>query len=70
VTQLALLDKLADFDNVELFAPVSIKTIKYSPSACTSIELADGVSLQAKVLVAADGGNSRVRQTVGLDVTS
>ncbi|NOQ76276.1 MAG: 2-octaprenyl-3-methyl-6-methoxy-1,4-benzoquinol hydroxylase [Methylococcaceae bacterium] len=70
VTQLALLDKLADFDNVELFAPVSIKTIKYSPSAQTLVELADGVELQAKVLVAADGGNSRVRQAVGLGVTS
>lgn len=70
VTQLALLDKLADYDNVELFAPASIKNINYSASGKTVLLLADGSELQAKVLVAADGGNSRVRQTVGLGVTS
>ncbi len=70
VTQLALLDRLADFDNVELYAPASIKDIDYSASGQTTLRLADGNELQTKVLVAADGGNSRVRQTVGLGVTS
>ena len=70
VTQLALLEKLADFDNVELFAPTSIKNIDYNVSGQTTLRLADGNELQTKVLVAADGGNSRVRQTVGLGVTS
>jgi 2-octaprenyl-3-methyl-6-methoxy-1,4-benzoquinol hydroxylase len=70
VTQLALLDKLADYENVELFAPASIENIDYNTSGKTIVQLADGSELQAKVLVAADGGNSRVRQTVGLGVTS
>ncbi len=70
VTQLALLERLTAFDNVELIAPAVIKQIAYKDSAPTCLELADGSQLQAKVLVAADGGNSRVRQAVGLGVTS
>jgi len=70
VTQLALLDRLAEFDNVELIAPVSIEKINYSAIGKTLISLSDGSELQTNLLVAADGGNSRVRQTVGLGVTS
>jgi len=70
VTQLALLDQLANFDNVELIAPVSIKTINYSASGQTTLILSDDSKLKTNMLVAADGGNSRVRQTVGLGVTS
>jgi len=70
VTQLALLDRLAEFDNVELIAPASIEQIKYSASEKTVLTLDNGDELQAKMLVAADGGNYRVRQTVGLGVSS
>ena len=71
ITQLALLERLVEFDNIELIAPANIKTIKYSGSDEPSIlELEDGSELQARLLVAADGGNSRVRQTVGLGVNS
>jgi len=71
ITQLALLERLVEFDNIELIAPANIKTIKYSGSDEPSIlKLEDGSELQARLLVAADGGNSRVRQTVGLGVNS
>jgi len=70
VTQLALIDQLAKFDNVELIAPVSIKDINYSASGQTTLTLSDDRKLQTNMLVAADGGNSRVRQAVGLGVTS
>lgn len=70
VTQLALLDRLRDFDNVEFLAPANIKQINYKPLSSTTLLLDDGGEIQAKVLVAADGGNSRVRQAVGLGVTS
>jgi 2-octaprenyl-3-methyl-6-methoxy-1,4-benzoquinol hydroxylase len=70
VTQLALLERLAEFDNVELIAPGSIKKIDYSINDKTVLQLDNGREIKAKVLVAADGGNSRVRQTVGLGVTS
>ncbi len=70
VTQLALLDRLAEFENVELIAPVSIEKINYSASGQTRLSLSDGSELQTDMLVAADGGNSRVRQIVGIGVTS
>ncbi|MCK5828833.1 MAG: FAD-dependent monooxygenase [Methylococcales bacterium] len=70
ITQLSLLENLTEFTNVELIAPVSIKDINYSPLGKTILQLSDGRSIQTKVMVAADGGNSRVRQTVGLGVTS
>ena len=70
VTQLALLERLNAFENIELICPVSIKIIKYTAGQYSEIELENGRLLSAKVLVAADGGQSRVRQTVGLGVTS
>ncbi len=70
VTQLALLDRLQDFANVELMCPAVIDKINYSMGKSPEIELGDGRILSAKVLVAADGGQSRVRQSVGLGVTS
>jgi len=70
VTQLALLERLHAFDNIELICPVSIKKINYVTGKPGEVELEDGRILSANVLVAADGGQSRVRQTVGLGVTS
>jgi 2-octaprenyl-3-methyl-6-methoxy-1,4-benzoquinol hydroxylase len=70
VTQLALLERLQDFDNVELMCPASITKINYSADKSPEVVLNDGRILSAKVLVAADGGASRVRQAVGLGVTS
>ncbi len=70
ITQLALLERLAEFDNVELIAPVSINKINYTASQPSILELEDGRKIRAKLIVAADGGNSRVRQTVNLGVSS
>ncbi|MCX7087936.1 MAG: FAD-dependent monooxygenase [Methylococcales bacterium] len=73
VTQLALLERLAAFKNITLFCPVSIQKIDYNPLSTgdtASIELSDGRCLSTKLLVAADGGQSRVRQVVGLGVNS
>ncbi|MEI8207914.1 MAG: FAD-dependent monooxygenase [Methylococcales bacterium] len=70
ITQLALLERLQAFDNVKLISPVSIKKITYTPGETSVVELQDERVLTAKLLVAADGGQSRVRQTVGLGVTS
>lgn len=70
VTQLALLDRLRDFDNIELICPATINKINYSICSQPELELSDGRILSAKLLVAADGGQSKVRQTAGLGVTS
>ncbi|WP_020481862.1 FAD-dependent monooxygenase [Methylomonas sp. MK1] len=69
ITQLALLDRLASFDNIELLMPQTISKINYDGRE-SELVLVDGRVLQAKLLVAADGGQSRVRQAVGLGVTS
>ncbi|NOS76104.1 MAG: 2-octaprenyl-3-methyl-6-methoxy-1,4-benzoquinol hydroxylase [Methyloglobulus sp.] len=70
VIQLALLERLADFGNVTLISPAVINKIQYSVGKQTEIALDDGQVLSTKILVAADGGQSRVRQAVGLGVTS
>lgn len=69
ITQLALLDRLPAFDNIEVMMPQTISKISYN-GRDSEVALADGRVLRAKLLVAADGGQSRVRQTVGLGVTS
>ncbi|QSB03288.1 FAD-dependent monooxygenase [Methylomonas sp. EFPC1] len=69
ITQLALLDRLPNFDNIQLLMPQTISKINYNGHE-SELVLADGRVLQAKLLVAADGGQSRVRQAVGLGVTS
>jgi len=69
VIQLALLERLRDFDNVELICPDRITKINYG-SDLSVIELESGQILTTKVLVAADGGHSKVRQAVGLGVNS
>ena len=69
VTQLALLDRLEAFDNVDLIAPATISRIQYQAGRSV-VYLADGREIEARVLVAADGGQSHVRQAVGLGVTS
>ncbi|MDD1622989.1 MAG: FAD-dependent monooxygenase [Methylococcaceae bacterium] len=69
ITQLALLDRLPSFDNVQLLMPQTISKINYDGHE-SEVVLADGRVLHAKLLVAADGGQSRVRQVVGLGVTS
>ncbi|MBS3952755.1 MAG: FAD-dependent monooxygenase [Methylomicrobium sp.] len=73
ITQLALLERLKDFSNVTLICPAAIKNIEYDPLAsveCSTIVLDDGREITAKLVVAADGGQSRIRQKVGLGVTS
>lgn len=69
ITQLALLERLAEFDNVDLLCPAVISGINYSKGNSV-IELQDGQKLSTGLLIAADGGQSKVRQTVGLGVTS
>ena len=68
VTQLALLERLPAFENIKLLMPQTISKIHYDGHG-SEIVLADGRILHAKLLVAADGGQSRVRQAVGLGVT-
>ncbi|GAB6046944.1 FAD-dependent monooxygenase [Methyloparacoccus murrellii] len=68
VIQLAVLDRLRDFDNVSLLSPVKTRAIRYQPHG-SEVELDDGRVLRTRLLVAADGGFSRVRQAAGMGVS-
>ena len=69
VIQLALLEKLKQFNNIELICPADTISIDYSPG-CSLVQLVDGRELIGKLLVAADGGSSRVRAAAGIGVHS
>lgn len=69
VVQLALQERLDDFDNIDLLCPAKTVKIQYSADGST-VQLDDGGSLKCRMLVAADGGQSRVRQAVGIGVNS
>ncbi len=70
VTQLALLKRLQTFENIDLMCPARIETLNYSNSEDSELMLNNGRVLTTKLLVAADGAQSQVRQNVGLGVTS
>jgi 2-octaprenyl-3-methyl-6-methoxy-1,4-benzoquinol hydroxylase len=67
VIQLALLERLATFSNVDLFCPVTPDKISYSPEG-SQIVLDSGVSLKARLMIGADGGFSRVRESAGIGI--
>ncbi|SMF95951.1 2-octaprenyl-3-methyl-6-methoxy-1,4-benzoquinol hydroxylase [Methylomagnum ishizawai] len=68
VIQWAVLDRLKAFANVELLCPVKTRKIDYAPQGST-VELEDGRILKGRLLIAADGGYSRVRQAAGMGVS-
>ncbi len=70
ITQLAFLDKLTDFANVELICPAKINQFQYHIGEDSELTLDNGRVLLTKLVVAADGGQSKIRQEVGLGVTS
>jgi 2-octaprenyl-3-methyl-6-methoxy-1,4-benzoquinol hydroxylase len=67
VIQLALLDRLKQFSNIDFLCPVKTQAIDYTPGQ-SSVLLEDGRRLTCRLLVAADGGFSRVRQVAGMGV--
>lgn len=70
IIQLALLERLADFSNITLISPAVVKKLEYLAGEPSKLLLEDGTQLIASLLVAADGGQSRIRQQVGIGVTS
>ncbi len=65
----ALHDRLREYANVELIPQASVTALQ-APSSSPDlghslVGLADGRSLSAHLLIAADGGNSRVRELAG-----
>ncbi|MGH1462512.1 MAG: UbiH/UbiF/VisC/COQ6 family ubiquinone biosynthesis hydroxylase [Neptuniibacter sp.] len=67
VIQLSLLERLKAFDNIDLICPVTIEDIDYSPGS-SIVKLADDTEVIGRLLIAADGGDSKVRQAAGIGV--
>lgn len=67
VIQLALLEQMVTFENIDLICPAKTVSIDYSPGASV-VTLEDGTELIGRLLIAADGGESRVRQAAGIGV--
>ncbi|WP_432694972.1 UbiH/UbiF/VisC/COQ6 family ubiquinone biosynthesis hydroxylase [Marinobacterium sp. YM272] len=65
VIQLALLDRVKQLENIDLICPARITGIDYSPGA-SIVQLEDGREIIGRLMVAADGGQSRVREAVGI----
>jgi len=65
-----LLPTLTDVDDVSLLCPATLEDFSQEDNRVTANVLIDEkpVTLQAKLLVAADGGQSRVREQLGIKV--
>lgn len=62
----ALYARIAQVTNIEILAPVALTRLQMMNAAGrVEIELEDGRSLSAALVVAADGANSRVRELAG-----
>jgi 2-octaprenyl-3-methyl-6-methoxy-1,4-benzoquinol hydroxylase len=68
IIQLAVLDRAREFNNVDLISGIKTQSIRYEGSN-SSVTLDDGRILKTRLLVAADGGFSRVRQAAGMGVS-
>lgn len=67
IIQLALIQRLKAFGNIDLICPARTELIEYAPGS-SLVRLHDGREIVARLLVAADGGQSRVRAAAGIGV--
>lgn len=65
VVQEALLERLEQLDAVRLFAPLGLESLEVEAHAA-HLRLSDGSSVQARLVVGADGARSRVRELAGM----
>jgi 2-polyprenylphenol 6-hydroxylase len=64
----ALLERMAQFKNVELLCPAKVEALSRSEDG-VELTLEDGRTLNAKLIIGADGANSWVREQAGIDTT-
>ncbi|ERE00314.1 FAD-dependent monooxygenase [Pseudogulbenkiania ferrooxidans] len=68
VVQLAATRALLDKGDIDYRCPAVVSEIVYRPQA-SQLTLSDGSRLQARLLIAADGARSQVRDAAGIGVT-
>jgi len=67
LTRRELVARLAELDNVE-FLPGTACTNIFTRFSTAKLSLSDGTTRQARMVIAADGRNSLIREKVGIDV--
>lgn len=67
VIQAALVERVRQFDNIDFLSSVSLEWAQWDERAA-SVKTQDGELLSARLLVAADGGRSWLRQQAGIEV--
>ena len=67
VIQLALLQKVMESASIDWICPAEIETI-HTDETLKQVVLSDGRSLQAQLVVGADGAQSRVRELMGIEM--
>ncbi|MGY3569020.1 2-octaprenyl-3-methyl-6-methoxy-1,4-benzoquinol hydroxylase [Vibrio paucivorans] len=66
--QLGLWQQLTQYENIELFCPDTLENIEFDE--VNKVVLASGTTLEAELVVGADGANSKVRSLAGIGVTA
>jgi len=66
LTVAALFERLQDFDNIELLAPACIEGLGGFQHGQRTVRLQDGREFSARLVVGADGAQSRVRELAGI----
>ncbi len=64
--QHALLEQVEAADNIELLCPASIESIQLADSRLVTLD--DGNSIECRLLVGADGVNSKIRDVANIDM--
>lgn len=68
VLQLALWQQMEQRDNLTLLCPDKLLQLHHNADASWSLELVSGQRLSARLVIAADGANSLVRQQAGIGI--
>lgn len=66
IIRAALLERMAQFSNIEFLCPVTIESVALQPER-VEVLLQDGRKLTSQLIVGADGGRSQVREVMGVD---